>query len=242
MSSASPTTEPHIGTAGWPVPRDAAHAFPGADSHLERYARVLHCAEINSTFYRPPLARTLRRWSASVPAGFHFSVKAPKAITHTRSLSCDPGLLKQFLDLTHELGATLGPILFQLPPKLAFDEELAESFFDLLRTLHDGPVVCEPRHATWFTPQVSALLARHRIARVAADPARVPEAALPGGWPGLRYYRLHGSPRTYYTPYSSEYLAQLAHALTADTWVVFDNTASGAAVHNALELQSSLAR
>ena len=236
------STTPHIGTAGWSLPRDAAHAFPGLDSHLERYARILTCAEINSTFYRPPLARTLRRWSASVPASFRFSVKAPKAITHVQSLSCDPGPLESFLGLMRELGERLGPILFQLPPKLAFDEELAESFFDLLRTLHDGPVVCEPRHATWFTPQVSALLAAHRVARVAADPARVPEAALPGGWSGLRYYRLHGSPRTYYTPYSAEYLAQLAPALTPDSWVIFDNTASGAAIHNALELRSSLAR
>ncbi len=227
---------PRIGTAGWSIGRDAAHHFPGSGQHLERYARVLSCAEINSTFYRPPLARTLRRWAASVPPTFRFAVKAPKAITHLQSLSCDPGPLGQFLDLVRELGDTLGPILFQLPPKLAFDEELAESFFDLLRTLHKGPAVCEPRHSTWFTPPVSALLARHRIARVAADPARVPEAAIPGGYTGLRYFRLHGSPVTYRSPYSAEFLAQLAPTLKPDDWVLFDNTATGAAIHNALQL------
>ena len=230
---------PHfIGTAHWSIPLSAAADFPGPGQHLDRYSRILSCAEINSTFYRPPLPATLRRWATQVPADFRFSVKAPKSITHTQSLSCDPDPLKRFLDLATQLGDKLGPLLFQLPPKLAFDEELAQSFFDLLRTLHSGPVVCEPRHTTWFTPQVSSLLAEHHIARVAADPARVPEAALPGGWPGLRYFRLHGSPRTYYTPYSTAYLAELAPTLTPDTWVIFDNTASNAAISNALELQA----
>lgn len=233
-----PLPKPHIGTAGWSIPREAAAHFPGDGQHLERYACTLNCAEINSTFYRPPLPATLRRYAQTVPAGFRFAVKAPKAITHLRSLSCDPEPLKAFLDLALNLGETLGPLLFQLPPKLAFDEELAESFFDLLRTLHQGPVVCEPRHATWFTPQVSALLAAHRIACVAADPARVPEAAIPGGWLGLRYYRLHGSPVTYRSPYTPEYLAELARELTPDTWVIFDNTASNAAIHNALALRA----
>ena len=236
----SPAARPHIGTAGWSIGRDAATFFPGEGAHLERYARVLTCAEINSTFYKPPMAKTLRRWSEAVPAAFRFAVKAPKTITHIQSLSCDPDPLKRFLDLAQELGERLGPILFQLPPKLAFDDELAESFFDLLRTLYDGSVVCEPRHATWFTPPVSRLLSAHRIARVAADPARVPEAAKPGGWTGLRYYRLHGSPVTYRSPYSAEFLAALAPNVRPQDWVIFDNTATGAATHNALQLQSIL--
>ncbi len=233
----SPTT-PHIGTAGWSIPRDASAHFPTEGQHLQRYAQALTCAEINATFYRAPMPKTLRRYAETVPPNFRFAVKAPKAITHIQSLSCDPDPLKAFLDLAANLGDKLGPILFQLPPKLAFEEELAESFFDLLRTLHPGPVVCEPRHATWFTPAVSRLLKHHKIARVAADPARVPEAAIPGGWPGLRYYRLHGSPVTYRSPYSADYLAELAPKLTPETWVIFDNTGSNAAIHNALDLQA----
>ena len=145
------------------------------------------------------------------------------------------------------LGERLGPLLFQLPPKLAFDERTAETFLGLLRGLYSGYVAFEPRHASWFTPEVSSLLATYRIARVAADPAKVPEAVLPGSWRGLKYYRLHGSPRTYYSAYSAEYLAQLADSITADAptsevWVIFDNTASGAALENALGLSTLVER
>jgi uncharacterized protein YecE (DUF72 family) len=93
---------------------------------------------------------------------------------------------------------------------------------------------------------VGDLLARLRIARVAADPARVPAAAEPGGWMGMVYYRLHGSPRTYYSAYSEEYLAALALKIQGDAaagrqvWCIFDNTTLGAATGNALNLQSQL--
>jgi uncharacterized protein YecE (DUF72 family) len=80
----------------------------------------------------------------------------------------------------------------------------------------------------------------HHVARVAADPAKVPAAAEPGGWPGLVYHRLHGSPRMYYSPYEDAALDALAASLTsaaADAWCVFDNTASGAAAADALRLR-----
>ncbi|MCV4633615.1 DUF72 domain-containing protein, partial [Escherichia coli] len=64
-----------------------------------------------------------------------------------------------------------------------------------------APLACEPRHPSWFTPEAEALMQDARVARVAADPARVPEAALPGGWSGLVYARLHGSPRIYWSAY-----------------------------------------
>jgi uncharacterized protein YecE (DUF72 family) len=234
-----------IGTAGWSIPRSAAALAPGEGSHLERYARTLACAEINSSFYRPPMASTWRKWAAAVPAGFQFSVKAPKAITHEAQLQCTPEALWTFRNAACLLGDSLGPMLFQLPPKLAFDERIAEAFFVSLRGGYEGPVALEPRHASWFTPHVSELLALYKIARVAADPARVPQAAEPGGWHGLTYYRLHGSPRIYYSAYDDVYLDRLANlateaAQTSDVWVIFDNTASGAALHNAFELQDRL--
>ncbi len=230
-----------IGTAGWAIPKQNAPDAPGEGSHLERYSRVLSCAEINSTFYRPPRASTWERWAASVPETFRFAVKAPKAITHKVGLACTPEALHDFLQQAGALKHRLGPILFQLPPKLAFDGDVARPFLETLRTTHAGPVVFEPRHATWFGAEADALMREFAIARVAADPARVPEAAHPGGWPGLRYYRLHGSPRTYYSTYTAGWLKALAAGIAAhpeaDTWCIFDNTASGAALGNALELQ-----
>jgi uncharacterized protein YecE (DUF72 family) len=117
----------------------------------------------------------------------------------------------------------------------------------MLRASTPVPAVCEPRHATWFTPEVDAMLDAWRIARVAADPARVPEAAEPGGWRGLAYHRLHGSPRTYYSSYTDEYLDTLALRIRRDAdegrdaWCIFDNTAAGSAAQNALDLVARLA-
>jgi uncharacterized protein YecE (DUF72 family) len=201
------------------------------------------CAEINSPFYRAPRASTWTKWAAAVPEGFEFSVKAPKAITHEAQLVGADEALKAFLADASLLGEKLGPILFQLPPKLVFAEGTAASFLRLLRCEYKGPVALEPRHASWFTADVAALLSAHQVARVAADPARVPEAAEPGGWEGLTYYRLHGSPRVYYSAYGDAYLDELAAAALrapGEVWVVFDNTASGAALHNALDLNERL--
>ena len=136
----------------------------------------------------------------------------------------------------------MGPILIQLPPSLAFVRSRARSFFSLLRESFAGDVVCEPRHASWFTEEANVPLQQARIARVAADPACVPAAAAPGGDLGLVYYRLHGSPRRYYSSYSEAYLRHLAAQLkdtyaTSRAWCIFDNTASGAAIQNALELR-----
>jgi uncharacterized protein YecE (DUF72 family) len=229
----------HIGTAGWTIPRLAAVSFPATGSHLARYAQTLNCVEINSTFYYPPQPKTLTRWAATVPSHFRFSVKAPKAITHEAKLDCEPELLTQFLALATLLGEKLGPILIQLPPSLAFDSRLAETFLTTLRYSYAGAVAFEPRHPTWFSSSVSTLLQDFHIARVAADPARVPAAAIPGGWPGLIYYRLHGSPRTYYSDYSEPHLKELASSVAAtegETWVIFDNTALGHATRNAVTL------
>jgi len=121
-------------------------------------------------------------------------------------------------------------------------KRIANSFFHELRSRIETAIVLEPRHASWFSPDVDDWLAEHRIARVAADPARVAEAAIPGGWNGLSYYRWHGSPRIYWSSYDAAALAALQRCLAKDrarhvpAWCIFDNTASGAALGNALEL------
>jgi len=71
-----------IGTAGWSISREAAAAFPGEGRHLERYGRVLGCAEINSSFHRSHRVEVYQRWAAQTPPGFRFSVKLPRSISH----------------------------------------------------------------------------------------------------------------------------------------------------------------
>ncbi len=129
-----------------------------------------------------------------------------------------------------------------MPPSFAFDPRKTRAFLKTLRARHDGAVAWEPRHATWFTPRAEDLLAEHRVARVAADPAVVPAAAEPGGWDGLQYFRLHGAPRIYYSDYGADDdRAPLPRRMTAQSWCIFDNTALGAATGNALALAKALA-
>jgi uncharacterized protein YecE (DUF72 family) len=243
-SSDSDVAPVRIGTAAWSIPREHATAFPRAGSHLERYAAVLNAVEINSSFYRPHRTATYERWAASVPEDFRFAVKIPKAITHERRLKDVDDLLDRFLSEVGGLGSKLGPLLVQLPPSLSFQAGIADRFLGELRNRVQGSIVCELRHVSWFTPEVEALLTELRIARVAADPAPVPGADEPGGWRGLSYYRLHGSPRIYYSAYNPEYLAAIAEVLARDaaagieTWCIFDNTAAFAATGNALITRS----
>jgi uncharacterized protein YecE (DUF72 family) len=231
----------HIGTAGWSIPKQFAHEVPHHGTHLERYSRVFSCAEINSSFYRSHRISTWETWAASVPENFRFSVKAPQTITHEANLICGPEPLNRFLAEANALGKKLGPILFQLPPKAAFNPTVTEAFFTMFRNLHSGPTVLEPRNPTWFTAEADRLLQKFQIARAAADPARISAAATAGGWNQLIYCRLHGSPRMYYSAYPDTYLESLAATIAQqkakETWCIFDNTASGAAFGDALSLK-----
>ena len=178
----------HVGVAGWGLSRAVADRFPAEGTHLQRYAAVLPAVEINSCFYRHHRPETYAKWAASVPPGFRFSVKLPRAITHEASLEAWEPVLGRFLGEVSLLGEKLGCVLVQLPPKLAFDLQVAEVFFTALRAKYTGPLACEPRHQTWASDAAESLLREHGIAR------------------------------------------------GADAWCILDNTASGAAVANAIEL------
>jgi uncharacterized protein YecE (DUF72 family) len=234
------TEEIRVGTAGWALPAPVRDAFPAAASNLARYAGRFDAVEINSCFHRPHRRATYERWAASVPEDFRFAVKLPKAITHGLKLQGCETEMARFAEEVGGLGAKRGPVLVQLPPSLAFDPALAAAFFTDLGAILAGPIVCEPRHPNWFDPEADALLAAHRIARVAADPAPVPAAAMPGGWGGLAYFRLHGSPAIYRSGYELQARAHWAGRIRPLTeaeipvWAIFDNTTLGRATPDAL--------
>jgi uncharacterized protein YecE (DUF72 family) len=246
---------PRIGIAGWSIPKTMAESFPGDGSHLARYARVLNCAEINSTFYRSHRPEVFARWAAQTPPGFRFAVKLPRTITHDHRLRAARAPLSRFIAEVAGLGDRLGVLLVQLPPSLPFEPRPVRTFFALLRSLYGGPVVCEPRHASWFEPAADRLLVKMQVGRAAADPASRTEAATAAGWLGTAgdgtgavvYHRWHGSPRTYYSAYSDAWLTARAAELkcwnaAADRWCIFDNTAAGEAAPDALRLLAHLRR
>ena len=236
----------HLGCAGWSLPRAAQPEFPATGSHLQRYASLLNATEINSSFHRSHRAATYARWAGAVPAEFRFCVKVPRFITHERRLQ---GVAEPFDKLLSEvagLGEKLGCLLVQLPPSLVFDATTVEQFLELVRSRLEIAVACEPRHPSWFEDAPDHLLKRYRVARVAADPAKTPAAATPGGWRGLSYYRLHGYPKMYYSTYEDQFIATLSQRLREDAaarrtvWCIFDNTTLGGATRNALDLRRLL--
>jgi uncharacterized protein YecE (DUF72 family) len=219
-----------LGTAGWSVPASVG----GTGSQLERYARVLNAVEINSSFRKVHRRATYERWARVTPETFRFSVKLPKAITHASTFANDE--LEQFLENVGGLGDKLAVLLVQFPPSRAFDTRAVQVLSDALRQRTSAAIACEPRHASWFAEDVSDWLAERHITRVAADPSRAGGADVPGGWGGLRYFRLHGSPKVYYSAYDEKFLRALNMKITPSgklTWCVFDNTVLGAAFENA---------
>ena len=231
-----------VGCAGWSLPKACFDAFPAEGSHLERYAAVFPTVEINSSFYKPHKQETYARWAASVPEDFRFAVKVPRTMTHESRLVEVDEQLDRFQGEAGMLGDKLGCLLVQLPPRFGFTDAPAHAFFDGLRARFGCSIAFEARHASWFSEPASALLRESGVIRVLADP--------PAGQPGPHestsdtqaYVRLHGTPRIYYSRYPQEEIARWRaefDALVAQgrkVWCIFDNTAEGASVPNALEL------
>lgn len=240
-----PRNKLHIGVAGWYIPSAQAHLMPDEGTHLQRYSRTFNAVELNRTFYALPRVPTVHKWVECVPESFRFSLKLSKKITHELKFHQAIPALKEFISLAHEFGEKLGPVLVQTPPSLEASDHVLD-FLEQFRELFDHPIVMEPRHPSWTNDTVDGRLRELRIARVAADPAKVPHLAKPGGDRSIAYFRLHGTPRIYWSAYTDEVLMEWAGLVkeqlntSEDVWVIFDNTARDAAVPNALKMQELL--
>lgn len=224
-----------IGTAGWSIPALLREKFPQANSILERYSQIFPIVEINSSFHKPHQKSTYEWWAAQTPSDFQFSVKMPKQITHKKKLIDVDDDLNRFIYEISGLEQKLGFVLIQLPPSLNFDMQITSNFLSLLRSKFEGRVALEPRHISWGEKQAISVLQKFTIERVLADPVVVPNNEQV-----CHYYRLHGSPKMYYSSYDSNFLQNLAKTLLDSVWIIFDNTTLGAGTQNALDLQKKL--
>ncbi|HEU4533165.1 MAG TPA: DUF72 domain-containing protein, partial [Polyangiaceae bacterium] len=229
-------TSTYVGTAGWALSKQSGEFFPGGGTHLERYARVLTTVEVNSCFYRPHRATTYARWAASTPEGFRFTLKLPRDISHADDfVGAAREHLREFVETSGELGAKFGCLLVQLPPSRAFAPEYVAALAEVLGPRFACPIAVEPRHPTWFGGEGDACLSARDLARVAADPPRGPGNLEAAGSRRVAYYRLHGSPRIYYSGYGAERLAPWYERMRRSAreagavYCIFDNTAEGEA-------------
>jgi len=161
---------PLIGTASWTIPKLALKHFPSSGSHLIRYSGVLNFVEINTSFYRDHGGNTYKKWSNSVPDNFRFSVKLNKEFSHVNKLlNIEESRLESVLSSIKELGSKLFVILIQIPPSLQFFDS-AEIFFAQIRKFYSGHIALEPRNITWNSQQAKAMMKKHKISEVTADP------------------------------------------------------------------------
>jgi uncharacterized protein YecE (DUF72 family) len=199
------------GTSGWSYPAWKGLFYPRdlpATRFLAHYATRLATVEVNATFYRMPVARTLALWRAQTPAGFVFALKAAQRITHQKRLAGVGEEVTRFFAAAAELGVALGPVLFQLPPSMKRD---VGRLRDLLELVPAGArAALEFRHESWRSSDVLQTVADARAALCVADTdeGTTPlEATAPFGYLRLRR-----------TSYDAADLARWAERLLAEPW------------------------
>lgn len=193
--------------AGWPQARE-----------LEYAASQLSAIEINGTYYGTQKPATFAKWRDETPDDFVFSLKASRHATNRRVLAEAGESIERFLGsgLT-ELGAKLGPIVWQFMPTKHFDAGDFEAFLGLLPKTLDGcrlRHVMDVRHASFQTPEYLTLARKHRVATVFADSDDYPSFAdLTGDFVYARLMRANAQLKAGYAPKALDQWAE-----NANTW------------------------
>lgn len=231
-----------VGCSGLYYPEWKGKFYPeklAKSKWLEFYCMSFNTLELNVTFYRYPNIETLRSWYQRSPAGFRFSVKVPRQITHYKRLRNTQEQLKSFYDnIASGLAEKLGCVLFQLSPVMPYSTEN----LNLVLSAADGQFknVFEFRHASWWNPEVYNALDRAGIIFCNISHPSLPDKIIES--PGASYFRFHGVPALYQSAYKLSELTQVYSDLSdsqglREAYVYFNNTASGAAVDNARAFQ-----
>jgi uncharacterized protein YecE (DUF72 family) len=227
-----------IGTSGFDYAHWDGPFYPDdlpARRRLEFYARHFPTVELNVTFYRTPQARTFAAWTEQVPDDFRFAIKASRYLTHIRRLRAPRAPVDYLMDRVGRLGKRLGPVLVQLPPTMPIALDRLD---DALAAFGAGvQVAVEPRHPSWFTPELYEVLARHGAALCLAD-RRGPVTPILRTAPWL-YLRFHGgraAPDSCYGRQALRTWVDRLRSVEPDRlagYVFFNNDAHACAVENA---------
>ncbi|OLY92081.1 Uncharacterized conserved protein YecE, DUF72 family [Cnuella takakiae] len=232
-------TEWHIGCSGFSYKEWKDKFYPkglATGKWFEYYCQHFNCVELNVTFYRFPQVTTLQGWHRRSPEGFRFAAKAPRTITHYKKFKEAHTEVADFYKvLQYGLAEKLGAVLFQTPPSFAFSEENLANIISHLNP--EVTNVVEFRHESWWQPEVWEQLQANNIVVSGTSYPGLPDT-LPEQQT-TAYYRLHGVPHLYHSPYTEPYIRKVAGRVSGaqKAFVFFDNTASGAAIQNAQYLQ-----
>ena len=235
-----------VGTSGFDYQDWRGPFYPRflkSGDRLAFYAEHFDTVELNVTFYRMPKATAFRGWRDAVPDDFRFAVKASRYLTHVRRLA-DPQQPVEFLmERATELGDRLGPVLLQLPPSLEIDLDRLDETLRAFRGA--APLAVEPRHRSWFVPELCDVLQRHDAAFVLAD-RRGPITPMwtTASWTYVRLHQGSATPRPCYGPRALASWVDRLDALPGGNrgYVYFNNDHRACAVDNARTFELLLER
>jgi uncharacterized protein YecE (DUF72 family) len=255
-----------VGTSGWSYPDWEGVFYPARKvrgfDELAYLARYFRCVEVNSSFYRPPAARTAASWVRRTPPDFEFTFKLHQRFTHERTqawTAADVAEYQAGLEPVREAGR-LGAVLVQFPWSFRAGDAAFRHVEAVKRDFGGLPLVVEVRHASWTSPRAIGFLKESGLGFAAIDqPALrscVPPMSLVTSPVG--YVRLHGRNRQawlkpeagrderYNYLYSEEELKEwigriheIARA-SEKTYVFTNNHYRGQAPANALQILSLL--
>ncbi|MGN8068969.1 DUF72 domain-containing protein [Mucilaginibacter sp. SG564] len=233
----------HIGCSGFHY-KDWKGKFYPEDlpqrKWFDYYCEHFKTLELNVTFYRFPQLSFLQNWYGKSPADFRFAVKAPRAITHYKKFNDTTELITSFYDTINQgLREKLGPVLFQLPPSFSYDEEKLERIINSLNPSFKN--VLELRHVSWWNDLVYQKLAKHHITFCGMSHPSLPDDVIQNT--PIVYYRFHGVPVLYRSPYSKGFLQKIINAVkqnpgTREAWFYFNNDFDAVGVGNANDMIS----
>ena len=220
-----------------PIPR---YKFPVEyqnTSRLTYYATIFNSIEINSSFYKIPLKRTIAKWASSVNDNFKFTFKLFNGITHEKNLDFDNVYIEQFMEAISNIERKTGCILIQFPPSLKNDN--VHQLDDLLRKIRTSEasdtwnVAVEFRNKGWYNDDVYDILDSHKAALVRHD---IPSSTTPliNQLSNVMYIRFHGPTGNYRGSYTDAFLMEYAEYIKAwleerkTVYVYFNNTMGNA--------------
>lgn len=238
-------TSINIGTSGWVYKHWQGVFYPdnlvGKD-YLKYYSQYFSTVEVNNTFYHLISIDAVKNWVKSVPKDFIFSVKASRYITHMKKLKEPEKTTLNFFESIKPFEDKIGPILFQLPPKFAYNKERFEDFFKALPK--DYKYAFEFRDKSWFNEETYEILRKNNSAFCIYNLGsfQTPKEVTAD----FVYIRLHGNYGLGSGKYTDEQLEEFSRDIShfksqgKDVFVYFNNDEAGFAIQNALLLKSKL--
>ncbi|HYK57586.1 MAG TPA: DUF72 domain-containing protein [Flavisolibacter sp.] len=237
----------HIGCSGFHYKEWKNEFYPrglAQSKWFDFYTQHFNTLELNVTFYRFPTLQSLKSWYDKAPAGFSFSAKVPRSITHFKKFEETEQMLKDFYQLLKEgLQEKLSCVLFQLPPQFSFSEERLEKILSQVDASFNN--VIEFRNESWWREDVKAVLKKNDISFCGVSFPKITFDDAVINTP-LCYYRFHGVPRLFYSEYDPAFIEKIFRQIEAnknvkEAFIYFNNTASLAALHNARYVQQLIA-